>query len=76
MPCFLDHGRCGGGLYLHTQTLEENIRLLNALTIKYDIKVVLAEGRHITVPSMRKLYPILAPHMHPSMMYKIFKSIK
>lgn len=73
----------GGGLYLHTQsfTLEENIRLLNALTIKYDIKVALhkAEGRHIiyiTVHSMRKLYPILAPHMHPSMMYKIFKSIK
>ncbi|MCK7225899.1 hypothetical protein L8P11_21795, partial [Enterobacter kobei] len=41
----------GGGLYLHTQsfTLEENIRLLNALIIKYDIKGALhkAEGRHI-----------------------------
>lgn len=70
--------RKGGGLYLNTQgfTLIDNIRLINVLTIKFGCKCTIHLQRrqptiYISVYSIRKLTPLLLPHMVPSIYYKL-----
>jgi hypothetical protein len=68
----------GGGLYLQTQcfSLIDNVRLINVLIIKFDCKCSIHLQRglptiYISAHSVRKLAPLLVPHMVPSMHYKL-----
>jgi heme/copper-type cytochrome/quinol oxidase subunit 1 len=68
----------GGGLYLNVQcfTLPDVVRLMNVLTIKFDCKCTIHMQRglptiYISADSVKRLTPLLLPHMVPSMHYKL-----
>lgn len=73
-----DGSYASGGMYLNVQafTIIDVVRLLNVLMIKFDCVCTIHFQRglpiiYISVRSMRKLAPLLVPHMVPSMMYKL-----
>lgn len=68
----------GGGIYLQTQsfTIIDNVRLMNVLMIKFDCKCTMHIQRglpviYISSKSVKKLTPLLLPHMISSMYYKL-----
>lgn len=68
----------GGGIILNTQSfsIEDNVRLINVLMIKFNCICTLRFQRglpiiYISVHSMRILAPLLLPHMVPEMWYKL-----
>jgi hypothetical protein len=68
----------GGGMYLNVQcfTVIDVVRLMNVLIIKFDCVCTIHYQRglptiYISAASMRKITPLLVPHMVPSMMYKL-----
>lgn len=65
----------GMSLYTNSFTIEDNVRLLNVLIIKFNCKCSLhySKGIYISAKSMRYLYPLLVPHMVPEMLYKLPK---
>lgn len=82
----LAHWICGDGsnnddgmrLYTNSFTIQDNVRLINVLIIKFDCKCTLhySKGQSIisiSAKSMRRLYPLLALHIVPEMLYKLPK---
>ena len=70
----------GGGLYLNKQsfTIQDNVKLINVLIIKFNCECTIHLQRglpviYVSAGSMRDLYPLLVPHMHSSMLYKLAK---
>ena len=65
-------------LYTNSFTIEDNVRLINVLIIKFNCKCTLHYSKGasyiaISAKSMRDLYPLLVPHMLPEMLYKLPK---
>jgi hypothetical protein len=73
-----DGSYASGGMYLNVQcfTIIDVVRLINVLILKFDCVCTIHLQRglptiYISVASIRKLTPLLVPHMVPSMMYKL-----
>jgi hypothetical protein len=69
-----------GGLYLYTQSfsIQDNVRLMNVLMIKFKCECTLSYERnkpviYISSKSMQQLFPKLLPPISKSMLYKITK---
>lgn len=68
----------GGGIYLQTQSFSviDNVRLMNVLMIKFNCKCTLHMQRglpviYISSKSVKKLTPLLLPHIIETMYYKL-----
>lgn len=72
-----------GGLYLCSDcfVVSDVVRLMNVLLIRFKIKSNLVFSNklpriYISSSEMKKLVPIVKPHMIPSMMYKLEGGLK
>ena len=64
-------------LCTHSFTIQDVVRLMNVLLIKYDIESTLRFERglptiYIKASSMARLRTLVLPYLHPSIHYKLF----